>query len=200
MIDSGSEVNAIHLSFAKQLGLSIRPIDVGAQKINGTILNTHKIVVVVFSMVDKANRVRFFEETFLVANVSPEVVFEIPFLTLSGTDVDFSRQDLRWRNYTTKKALPTTRCIELVDKKEFAAVALNPEHETYIIHVESISSDALPSFSPLDVHPSRRSQISCLITKEAPTKVPAKYLDFTDVFSPDLASELPNILGSMITP
>ena len=32
LIDSGIEVNAIHPTFAKQLGLSIRPIDVEAQK------------------------------------------------------------------------------------------------------------------------------------------------------------------------
>ena len=48
------------------------------------------MVVAAFLMVDKVNRVKFFEETFLIANVSPEVVFEMPFLTLSGTDVDFS--------------------------------------------------------------------------------------------------------------
>ena len=32
LIDSGIEVNAIHPTFAKQLGLPIRPTDVGAQK------------------------------------------------------------------------------------------------------------------------------------------------------------------------
>ena len=90
LIDSESEVNAMHPSFVKQLGLSIRPTNVGAQKIDGTTLNIHGMVVVAFSVVDKANRVRFFEETFLVANVSPEVVLGMPFLTLSGADVDFS--------------------------------------------------------------------------------------------------------------
>ena len=94
LIDSGSEVNAIHPSFVKQLGLFIRPTDVGAQKIDGTTLNTHGMVVAAFSVEDKAYRVRFFEETFLVANVSPEVVFGMPFLTLSNADVDFSGRDL----------------------------------------------------------------------------------------------------------
>ena len=65
-------------------------------------------------------------------------------------------------------------------KKEFAAVALDPAHETFVVHVASLSS------TPLN-----RPQISGLIAKEAPTKVPAEYLDFADVFSPDLASELP---------
>ena len=71
LIDSKSEVNAIHLSFVKQPGLPIRPTDIGAQKIDGTTPDTHGIVVAAFSVVDKANRVRFSEETFLVANVSP---------------------------------------------------------------------------------------------------------------------------------
>ena len=87
LINSGSEVNAIHLTFAKQLGLPIRPTDIGVQKIDGTTLDTYEIVVTAFSVEDMTNRVRFLEETFLLANVSPEVVLGMPFLTLSGADV-----------------------------------------------------------------------------------------------------------------
>ena len=81
------------------------------------MLNTYGMVVIPFSVMDKANRVRFFEETFRVANVSLEIVFEMPFLTLSSTDVDFLGRKLRWRTYITKEALPTTRCVELVVKR-----------------------------------------------------------------------------------
>ena len=95
LIDSRSEVNAMYLSFAKQLGFSIQPTDVEAQKIDGTMLNTHEMVVAAFSMVDKANQIKFFEETFLIANVSPEIVLGMPFLTLSDADVDFSSRDFR---------------------------------------------------------------------------------------------------------
>ena len=59
------------------------------------MLETHGIVVTAFAMVDKANRVRFFEETFLVANVSLEVVLGMLFLTLSSADIDFSGRELR---------------------------------------------------------------------------------------------------------
>ena len=34
-----------------------------------------------------------------------------------------------------------------------------------------------------------------MIVEKIPTKVPAEYLDFADVFSPDLASELPEHTG-----
>ena len=174
------------------------------------------MVVAAFSMVDKANRVRFFEETFLVANVSPKVVLGILFLTLSNADVDFSSRDLRWRTYTTEEALPTTRRVELVGRKEFTAAALDPEHETYVVHVASLSS--APLVASLDIHHSRRPQISGLIAEEALiaslnvypsqgpqisgliaeetfTKIPTEYLDFADIFSSDLVSELPEYTG-----
>ena len=197
LFDSSSEVNAIHPTVVRELGLPIRPTDVSAQKIDGTMLNSFGIVVVAFSVTDKANRVSFFEKTFLLANVSPEVVLRISFLTLSGADIDFLGRELRWRTYTTEKALPTIRRVELVGKKEFAAVALDPESGTFVVHVASLSSDVSLNSSPLElnVHPFRRSQISNLIAEEASTKVPAKYLDFADVFSPDLASELPEHTG-----
>ena len=147
LLNSGSEVNAIHPTLAQKLKLPIRPTDVGAQKIDGTMLDTFEIVVTAFSVTNKANRVRFFKETFLMANVSLEVILGMLFLTLSGANVNFLGRKLWWRTYTIKKALPTTRCIELVDKKEFAAAMLDLEHETYVVYIGSFSSDASPSSS-----------------------------------------------------
>ena len=132
-----------------------------------------------------------------MANVSLEVVLGMFFLILSSANVDFSGRELRWRIYTTKEVLSTTKRVELVGKKEFASAAFDPEHETYVVHVVSLSSTPLTSLKspPLNVHPSRRPQKSGLIAKEALTKVPAKYSDFADVFSPDLAFELPEYTG-----
>ena len=192
LLDSSSEINAIHPAFAKELGFPIRPTDVGVQKIDGTTLETYGMVVAAFLVEDKANRVRFFKETFLVANISPELVFVISFLTLRGVDIIFFGRELWWKTYTTKKALSTTRRVELVGKKKFAAAALDPEHETYVIHVKLVSSDALLNSSPLElnIHPSCRPQVSGLILEKTPIKVSAEYLDFAHVFSSDLASEL----------
>ena len=77
-------------------------------------------------------------------------------------------------------------------KKKFVVAALDPEHETYIVHVASLNSTLLTSLRSLslNVHPFQRLQISGLIAEEAPTKVLAEYLDFADVFSPNLAFEL----------
>ena len=94
LLDSGSEVNAIHPAFAERLGLVVQTTNIGAQKIDGTTLETYGMVVVTFSMTDQADRVRFFEEIFLIANVSPDVVLGMPFLILSGADIDFPKREL----------------------------------------------------------------------------------------------------------
>ena len=60
-----------------------------------TMLDTYGMVVAAFSIKDKANRERFFEKTFIVTNVSLEVVFRMPFLILSRVDVNFLGRELQ---------------------------------------------------------------------------------------------------------
>ena len=85
----------MHLAFAERLGLVVQATNVGAQKIDGTNFEIYGMVVAAFSVTDQADKVRFFEETFLVANVSPDVIFGMLFLTLSGADIDFLKKELR---------------------------------------------------------------------------------------------------------
>ena len=155
------------------------------------MLDTYGIVVAAFSVIDKANQVKFFEETFSVANISPEVVFRMLFFILCSVDVAFSGWELWWRTYITEEALSTIKHIQLIEKKEFAAIALNPVHEIFVFYIASLSAPYL-SYTPLnvDVHPSYRSQISGLIAETPPTKILVRYLDFVDKFFLDLASEL----------
>ena len=84
-----SEINTIYPIFAKELGFFIRLIDIGAWKINGTMLNTYKMVITAFLITKKINWIRSFEETFLLANVSLNVVLGMLFLTLSSINIDF---------------------------------------------------------------------------------------------------------------
>ena len=98
-------------------------------------------------------------------------------------------KEIIWRSYNIAKALLTPKQVELINKKEFAKVALDENSETFIVHVASLSSTLL------DVHLSQRPQISGLIAEEALTKVPNKYANFADIFSPDLAAKLPKYTG-----
>ncbi len=60
------------------------------------------MVVSTFSVSDKDGRERFFEESFLLADVKSDVILGIPFLTMSNADVDCQACNLQWRFYTTK--------------------------------------------------------------------------------------------------
>ena len=132
-----------------------------------------------------------------MANINPEIVFEMPFLILCDADVDFLRRELQLKTYFIKEALSTIKRVEVVRKKEFAAAALDSKHKIYVVHIGLVSSNALSSFSPLelDVYSFRRFQVSGLIVKEDSTKIPAEYSDFADIFSSDLTSELSEHTG-----
>ncbi len=82
-------------AFAQQLGLKICKTNVGAQKIDGTTLETYEMVVSTFSMLNKDGMERFFEESFLLADIRPDIVFGMLFLTMSNADVDFQSRDLQ---------------------------------------------------------------------------------------------------------
>ena len=89
-----SEVNTINLAFAEKLGLVVQSTNIGAQKIDGTIFEIYRMVVAAFSVIDQANKVKFFKKTFLVVNISPDIVVKILFLSLSNANVDFPKKEL----------------------------------------------------------------------------------------------------------
>ena len=138
--------------FTHQLGLQIRKTNFGAQKIDGTTLETYGMVVSTFFVPDIDVKERFFEENFLLADVKPDIVLGMPFLTMNNVNVDFQAQNLQWRSYTTGDILPTIRRVKSIGKKEFVAATLDSEYETYVVHVAALSIDLSN-----EVHLSRKS-------------------------------------------
>ncbi len=74
-------------AYATELGLTTQKISVRAQKIDGSPLKTYGIISASFSLQDSLGRVRFFEKTFLLANINMEVALGMPFLALSNADI-----------------------------------------------------------------------------------------------------------------
>ena len=95
LLDSGSKVNAMNPAFASQLGPKIRKTNIRAKKINSTTLETYEMVVSTFSVSDKDSKERFFKKSFLLAEVKPEIVLEMLFLTMNNADVNFQARDLQ---------------------------------------------------------------------------------------------------------
>ncbi len=188
LIDSGIEVKAMTPAFAAKLGLRPRPTNVKSQKIDGSPLEIHGMASPRFSIHDSLGMVPFYEETFLLADTSIAVVLGIPFLSLSNADVEFGElKKLTWRTYTAVEALPTTSRVKLIDKSKFARAALDENSETFVIHVSALEATT--------IHPFQAGQIAALQWDKAPTKIPAEYSDYADVFLSDLAIELPKNTG-----
>ncbi len=68
-------------------------------------------------------RVQFFEETFLLADTSIEVVLRMFFLALSNADFQFGAEKLTWRFYTVAITLPILSWVKLINKREFTKAA-----------------------------------------------------------------------------
>ena len=132
-------------------------------------------------MEDKLRRARFFQETFLLANISTEVVLGMPFLILNNANVQFVKKELTRRFYTTAEALLTIKQVEFINKKKFAKAALDKSFETFIAYMTSLVL--------ISAHLDKKAQIVSLLTKKI--KIPNKYSDFVNIFSKEKTLVLP---------
>ena len=185
-------------AYAKKLGFKTWKTSVGAQKIDGSALETFRMDIADFQVEDKGGRSRFFQDTFLVADTKFEVILEIPFFKLSNADMSFSEGTLTWKSYTINKALSTTKQVQLVDPKEFVIVALDTDSKTFVVHM------AIRERKKMAMDPDRKAQIEAqsgaqiqdgaqvraLLFNTAPTEVLAEYSDYSDVFSLENAAKL----------
>ena len=93
-------------AYAAKLGLRPRPTNVGIQKIDGSPLMTHGMAPASFSFQDSQEKVWFFEETFLLADISMKIVIGMSFLAFSNADVEFTELGkLTERSYIITEAL-----------------------------------------------------------------------------------------------
>lgn len=100
------------------------------------------------------------------------------FLALNNT------KKLIWRSDTIARALLNTSWVQLIDKRKFAKATLNENLETFVMH-----ASAIKAIKEL-IHPFQTAQIAALLLDKASTKIPAKFSDYIENFSFDLAIEL----------
>lgn len=84
LINSGSEVNIMSLIYVVKWGLTTQKTSIGPQKIDGSLLEIYDMVSAQFLLQDSLKKIRFFEETILLANSSMEMVLEILFLSFGN--------------------------------------------------------------------------------------------------------------------
>ena len=179
------------LIYASKLGLVIQKLDIGVQKIDGSALIIYGMVIAGFSFQNKLGRVWFFGETFLLADTSMELVLGMLFFCLSDANIRFVEREITLKRYITAETLPMTQKVKLINKKEFAAAALDLDSETFVMYVVDLDIEG----TNMAIHPFWVVQIKLLKANMAPITVSTKYSDYTNVFSSKLTAELPEHTG-----
>ena len=87
LFDSESKINAMTPAWAAQLGLKVQKTNVSAQKIEESSLKIYNIIIIVFQVLNKLCRFRFFQKTFLLSNISMDVAAGMLFLIFNNADV-----------------------------------------------------------------------------------------------------------------
>ena len=94
LLDFRSKGNAMTPAYAAQLGLKVRKTNTGTQKFDRCSLATYGMVIATFQAFDKVGCFWFFQETFLVANISMEVILGMLFRTFNNAVIQFAEKKL----------------------------------------------------------------------------------------------------------
>lgn len=153
LIDTSSKVNKMPLVYPSKISFQVHQIDIGAQKLNSSIFKTFEMILASFQVEDKLGKACFFQKTFLLTDISIEMVLKMLFITFSNVDIQFAKKKVSWRFYTTVEALSTNKQVELINKKKSVKIALYEESQTFVVHVSTLQ------VSEITIHSSQKAQI-----------------------------------------
>lgn len=94
-----------------------------------------EIVLASFQIKNKLGRTRFFQKSFLVTENNMAMILNMVFLTVNNADVLFVKQELIQKSYIPAKILSIIKRIKIIDKKEFAEVALDKNFKVVVVYV-----------------------------------------------------------------
>lgn len=92
----------------------------------------YKMVVFHLFVSDKDSQEMCFEESFSFANIKPDMVLGILFLTINNTNIESQAWDLDWKSNITKDIFPITKKVKL-KKKKLVVSALDLEYKAFIV-------------------------------------------------------------------
>ena len=124
-----------------------------------------------------------------MADTKFEVILGMLFLKISNANVSFGEETLTWKTYTINKALPTTKQVQIINKKDFIIAALDADSKMFMVHV------AIQKREEMLVHSEKQAQVGALLFNEAPTEVSAEYSNYSNVFSAEYTAKLPENTG-----
>lgn len=98
------------------------------------------MIIARFSIQDKLGKIWFFEEIFLLADTSIDIILKMSFLAFSNVNILFNTESFTWKTYSAAKTLPLAKWAKLINKQEFAITTLNKNSETFVVHLAALKA------------------------------------------------------------
>ena len=98
-----------------------------------------EMVLSSFKIKDKLKNARFFQKTFLLANLSIKMVLKMLFFIFSNVNMLFAKQELIRRFYIIIKALSTIKQVKIIYKRKFTKMVLDKNVKVFVLHITSLS-------------------------------------------------------------
>lgn len=110
------------------------------KKIDGSIFETFEMILSSFQVGNKFVQIWFFQKIFLLAATNIKIILKMFFLILSSKAIVFVNKKLIWKSYTATKALPTTKQVKLIHKKEFAKAVFDENFKPFVMHIMALET------------------------------------------------------------
>lgn len=145
------------------------------------------MIIVALFMNNKTEKICFFEDIFLLANISIDVVLMIYFFTLSNADIQFTYQELHQKSYTAAHFSLTIYYIEFISCKKFADATLNKNKRIFVVYMASLGS--CNKDLKISIYLFCNAQLALFIINKALIAISFKYFDYTNMISPESTAE-----------
>ena len=87
------KVNMITPAYTKQLGFWAWKTDVRAYKIDCSSLKIYEMAIAAFQVMAKLDRAWLLQKTFLLANITMEIVLKILFFSFSNANIQYAEKE-----------------------------------------------------------------------------------------------------------
>ena len=107
----------------------------------------------------------------------------------SNADILFGPKTLMWKFYTTNKALPTTKQVQIINPNKFVIAALDINNKTFVMYMAIQKQEKVLMYSK------KQAQVRVLLFDKASTKILIKYSNYSNVFLVENIVESPKNTG-----
>lgn len=76
-----------------------------------------------------------------MSSIGIELILDnISFFTLNNANIQLTEKELTWKFSIIAKALPITKRMKLINKKNFTKTVLDKDSKTFLVHIAALNA------------------------------------------------------------